>query len=281
MVIAFAANSLLSATKPSIVSRTFTTALPSHHDAPIPILPCRVLHAVLTRPGGIDAATGSSIYRSTISKAEKYMAKSVCQQYLAKANASGVFGVQCTEGSVRDAAEVARVRSLGMDFRMRNKSAFKRAADMYENRKNAIINAHECNHEESQFAQYPSVAATYNIAQSEASGSCFRYASPETVEEAALLRYMDIQTKIAANPTGVYNVWCNEGTVKDQAEDIRIAALNTAFRQGQKPLVKLLAEKYEQRKQGYVMAHGCSYEESLVSKFPSLGACFRSKSYGF
>lgn len=168
-----------------------------------------------------------------------------------------------------------------MDFRKKQASPSKKTFDLFENRKNAIVQSHNCHHEETQFSKYRQVSATYNVAKAEAAGSCFRYASPETVEEAAMLRYMDIQTKIAVNPSGVYNVWCNEGTVKGQAEDIRVAALNTAYRQGQKSTIKLMDEKYQQKKQGFIASHGCSYEEELVSRYPSLGACFRSKTYGY
>lgn len=282
-MIAFTTNVALSVSKPSVGTTSFKTALPAHHESAssLTVAPTMVLRTMLRRPVGSGSVGSMGVFESISSKAEEYMAKSVRNQYLQMSNASGVYGLQCTEGSIKDMTEVARIRSLGRDFRVRGASVSKRTFDMFENRKNAIANSHECHHEERQFADYPKVAATYNVSKSEASGSCFRYASPETVEEASFLRYMDIQTKIAANPTGVYNVWCNEGTVKDQAEDIRVAALNTAFRQGQKSLIKLMDEKYQQKKQGYIAAHGCTYEEGLVTKYPSLGACFRSKSYGY
>lgn len=96
-----------------------------------------------------------------------------------------------------------------------------------------------------------------------------------------MLRYMDIQQNNAANPSGVYNMSCNEGAAKGQAEDIRIAALNAAYRNAQKPMGVLLQEKFNQRKQGYAFANGCNYEEGLISKYPAIGAAFRSKSYGY
>lgn len=216
-----------------------------------------------------------------MAKADKYMADSVRKQYIQSTNPFGTFSVQCTEGSVKHAAEVSRVRSLNADFRLRQSSTAKGTFDLFENRKNAIVNSHGCHHEESQFRDYKSVSATYNVGKSEALGTCFRYGSPETVEEAAMLRFMDIQHKISVNPSGVYNTACNEGAAKGQAEDVRVAALNTAFRQGQKSALRICDEKYQQKKNGYIMSHGCSYEEDLVTKYPSLGSCFRSKSYGY
>eukprot|EP00171_Calliarthron_tuberculosum_P013198 IDg13198t1 len=152
---------------------------------------------------------------------------------------------------------------------------------MYENRRIATHVDHICAVEAKQFSQFSKMAKTYVLARAEAYGTCDRYATPESVEEAAMARYMDIQQKNKANPSGVYNSSCNEGAARYQAEDLRIAALAAAFRQGQKPASVLLQEKFNQRKHGYFMSNGCSYEEDLISKYPAIGACFRSKSYGY
>lgn len=280
-MIAFATNVAVTVSKPSVATTSFKTALPNHAEPTPSAATTMILRTALRKPAGTGYATAFGAISGILKEADIYMSKCVKNQYLAMANPSGVFGLQCTEGSVKFAAEGSRVRALGTQFRALQKSPFKKYSDIYENRKNAIINSHGCSYEESLFSNYPRVAAVYNVAQSEATGSCFRYASPETVEEAAMLRYMDIQTKTSVNPTGVYNTSCNEGTVKNQAEEIRVAALNTAYRQGQKSTIKLLSEKYEQKKSGYAASHNCSYEEGLVSSYPSLGACFRSKSWGY
>lgn len=266
--------------KPALGSTGFSSPLPTGSQAPASNAPTMLLRTKLRNPVRTGSARSSGV-KDLLSKADEYMAYNVKKQYLMKANPMGIYNVQCTEGSVKGLAEVSRVRSLGMKYRMKQASTSKKTYDMYENRKNAVVNSHECHHEEVQFSSYRQVAETYNVAKAEASGSCFRYASPETVEEAAMLRYMDIQMKAAVNPSGVYNIWCNEGTVKGQAEDIRVIALNTAYRQGQKSALKLMNEKYQQKKQGFIATHGCNYEEGLVSLYPALGACFRSKSYGY
>lgn len=243
--------------------------------------PTMVLRTKLARPTGSGTAQSFSVVGKILAKADEYMANCVRHQYIQMTNPSGTFGLQCTEGAVSGMTEVARVRSLAATFRASQRGPSQKSFDMYENRKNSITSSHGCHHEEKQFSDYSKVSASYNVGKSEAEGSCFRYASPETVEEASLLRFMDIQAKISVNPSGVYNTACNEGTVRGQAEDIRVAALNTAYRQGQKSVIRLMDEKYAQKRQGYAASHGCNYEEGLVANNPSLGACFRSKSYGY
>lgn len=214
-------------------------------------------------------------------KADTYMAKGVLRQYLNMSNPTGEFGVQCTEGSVKGAAEAARIRALNTRFRGRQASVSAKYGNMYDNRKMAVSSSHQCHHEESQFVDYPSMTACYNTSKSEALGTCYRYATPETVEEAAMLRYMDIAQNVAANPSGVYSIACNEGASKGASEDLRVASLNAAFRNGQKPVGQLLNEKYQQKKYGYAACHGCNYEEGLVSLYPAIGAAFRPKTYGY
>lgn len=280
---AFASSVAVGPAKLNVSNSSFVTPTPKHDpvatksNAPTMILLQRVQ---LRRPVG--SATASYGRAAKIfAQADKYMSSSVRKQYLAMANPFGTFGVQCTEGSVKFAADFSRIRSLHGTFRRTFTTASKSSFDMYENRKAAIVSSHGCHHEETQFCDFKGVASTYITSKREANGSCSRYAAPETVEEAAMLRYMDIQQNIAANPTGVYNVWCNEGAAKFQAEDVRVAALNTAFRQGQKSMGKLMDEKYQQKKKGYAACHNCTYEESLVSRFPAIGAAFRPKNYGY
>lgn len=194
---------------------------------------------------------------------------------------SGVYGVQCTEGSVKHAAEVARVRVLNNRFRAGQASPSAKYGSMYEYRLSATYADRLCAVEAKQFSSFSNLAKTYCLARAEALGTCDRYATPESVEEAAMARYFDIQQKMAVNPTGVYNSSCVEGSCKDAAEDLRVATLAAAYRNAQKPVNVLLQEKYNQRMNGYVRAHGCEYEESLITRFPAVGAAFRPKAYGY
>lgn len=215
-----------------------------------------------------------------IEKADCYMGDTIRRQYKKLSTPSGVYGVQCTEGAVKFSAEVARVRALNSNYRQLLRSPLKKYFDMYENRRAAIAASSNCHYEEKLFCAFPKASAAYNLGKSEAEGACMRYALPETVEEASMMRFMDIQQNNAANPSGVYNMSCNEGTVKGQADDVRIAALNTAYRSAQRPIGQIMQGKYNQRKYGYTFANGCNYEESLINKYPALGATFRSRTYG-
>lgn len=278
---AFTPSTALPTNKAAIGCSSFTTALPLERPVKVSSAPTMLLRTLNRKTFGGGLLTKRRSAEGILRKAEEYMGTSVRKQYLALSNPLGTFSVQCTEGSIRGAADFARVRALNTDFRKKQASASKRGFDLFENRRNAIVNSHECSHEERQFSKYAKVAETYNMARMEYTGACARYASPESVEEAAMMRYMDIQQKIAVNPSGVYNIWCNEGAAKGQADDVRVAALNTAYRQGQKSINRLLDEKYQQRKAGFIACHGCNYEEGLVSNFPAIGASFRSKSYGY
>ncbi len=202
-------------------------------------------------------------------------------QYYKMSQPYGVYSGQCTEGSVKHAAETARVRVLNNQFRARQAGPAAKYGAMYEYRLAATYADHLCAVEAKQYSQFSKLAKTYCLARAEALGTCDRYATPESVEEAAMARYFDIQQKIAVNPTGVYNSACVEGSCKEAAEDLRVATLAAAYRNAQKPVNVQLQEKYNQRQNGYVQAHGCSYEESLITRFPAVGAAFRPKAYGY
>lgn len=238
------------------------------------------LRVISDKPVGLAESMFGGV-GGLLGKADDYMGKSISKQYLNIANPTGVYSVQCTEGSVRGAAEVTRVRALNAIFRASQSSPSKTYFDLYENRKAAISSSHQCHHEEKQFCDYNSVCESYNQTKAEAHGQCIRYGTPETIEEAAMVRYMDIQQNNAANPSGVYNTSCNEGSCRGQSEDLRVLGLNAAFRNGQKPLIQLFQEKYNQRKAGYAACHGCTYEEGIVCDYPAVGAAFRSRTYGY
>ncbi|CAN8063659.1 unnamed protein product [Agarophyton chilense] len=280
-MIAFAPSTALTSARVATSGSSFTTNVPCVSPSRRPHnAPTMALRRSLVKPTG---TTGTSYggAATILNMADGYMAKSVLNQYLNISQPTGVYGVQCAEGSVQGAADATRVRALSNRFRAKQASPAKKYGDLYENRKNAVLADHICQYEESLFTKYPKLSSTYNLARSEAYGTCIRYATPESVQEAAMMRYMDIQQNIAANPTGVYNSSCNEGTVRGQAEQLRVAALNVAYRNAQKPIGQIMNERYQQKKYGYNMCHGCTYEESLVSKYPAIGAAFRQKSYGY
>lgn len=85
-------------------------------------------------------------------------------------------------------------------------------------------------------------------------------------------RYMaqciTMQYKMTAAPFGVYNVQCTEGTIRGQAEQARNMALSTTFRMKQRAVSRKFADYTETRRKALIGAHGCHYEEKLLSKFP-------------
>lgn len=85
-------------------------------------------------------------------------------------------------------------------------------------------------------------------------------------------RYMakcvNMQYKMTAVPNGVYSVRCTEGTVKQQAEESRSAALSAEFRMKQRSRVQKFGDYTETRRNAIIAAQGCSYEEKLVDRFP-------------
>ncbi|PXF39950.1 R-phycoerythrin gamma chain, chloroplastic [Gracilariopsis chorda] len=85
-------------------------------------------------------------------------------------------------------------------------------------------------------------------------------------------RYMaqciTMQYKMTAAPLGVYNVQCTEGTIRGQAEDARNLALSTSFRMKQRTVSQKFADYTETRRKALIGAHGCTYEEKLLAKFP-------------
>ncbi|KAI0562792.1 hypothetical protein FGB62_53g00 [Gracilaria domingensis] len=76
------------------------------------------------------------------------------------------------------------------------------------------------------------------------------------------------QYKMTAAPYGTYNVQCTEGTVRGQAESGRKLALSTDFRMKQRSVFQKFADYTETRRKAIIAAHGCTYEENLLVKFP-------------
>lgn len=82
------------------------------------------------------------------------------------------------------------------------------------------------------------------------------------------------QYKMTAVPNGVYNVQCTEGTVKLQAEEARNAALSAQFRLKQRSSSQKFGDFTETRRKAIIAAHGCSYEEKLLDRFPMVARTY-------
>lgn len=217
----------------------------------------------------------------TLTKADNYMARSINMQYKATACPTGTYGVQCTEstGKAGRSADAARVAALNRVFREKQRSPAKVYGDMYENRKQALKGT-ICHTEEKMIQAYSTSAAALVIGRAEATGACDKYGIPESVEEAAMMRYMHIQQQAAA-VGGVIPSSCVEGASKGAADAARVAQLASKYRNAQKPTGQLLQEKFNQVKHGLGFANGCNYEEGLVINYPAVGSCFRPTTYGY
>jgi len=244
--------------------------------------PTMVLGTVATpRRGFMQIAKNSAA--SSIDSADDYFAKSVVMQYKGMSCASGVYSVQCAEGSIGGAAEEKRIAALAAQFRERQMSPFQKASALFENRKRAIIAIdHDCDYEEKMMTTYPKLAAAFALGKAEAMRTCARYATPTSIEEEYMAVSVDNQMKARSCPGGVYSSSCQEGTYKGAAEWARVNGLATAFRTTQKTDLQATQERYDMAKFGRTQyGHGCSYEEALFETFPATAAAMRSKSYNY
>eukprot|EP00188_Purpureofilum_apyrenoidigerum_P001573 Plantae.Rhodophyta-Purpureofilum_apyrenoidigerum.ctg18826.p1 GENE.Plantae.Rhodophyta-Purpureofilum_apyrenoidigerum.ctg18826~~Plantae.Rhodophyta-Purpureofilum_apyrenoidigerum.ctg18826.p1 ORF type:complete len:332 (-),score=70.45 Plantae.Rhodophyta-Purpureofilum_apyrenoidigerum.ctg18826:86-1081(-) len=211
-----------------------------------------------------------------------YMADKITKQYKAMTmQGGGIYSTQCTEGTTKGAAELARIRVKSAEFRMKQLSVQEKERMKYENRKQAIINAHGCHHEEKMFIKNPISAATYNVKKSEAMMTCNRYATAESLAEDYMARSVENQMKAKAVPNGVYTVKCSDGAWKDHAESSRVAARASFFRAAQMNESARERAKYNSRKHAITnYGHGCDHEEAEFLEFPAMAAAMRGPEYG-
>lgn len=245
-----------------------------------PAAPTAVLRAGLRKSAGTASSNFGGV-ATILTKADNYMARSIVAQYKAAACPAGTYGVQCTEstGKAGRSADGARVAALNRAFRMTQRSPAKVYGDMFENRKQALKGS-ICHTEEKMVQAYSTSAAALVVGRAEATGACDKYGIPESVEEAAMMRFMHIQQQAKA-VGGVIPSSCVEGASKGAADAARVAQLASKYRNAQKPAGQLLQEKFNQVKHGLAFANGCNYEEGLVVNYPAVGACFRPTTYGY
>lgn len=93
--------------------------------------------------------------------------------------------------------------------------------------------------------------------------------SPSTAADKYVAECLTAQYKMLSNPMGVYSIACTEGASKLQAEESRELSNMASFRAKQVSVAQKFGSYTEARRAGFVLAKGCSYEESLVAKFPT------------
>lgn len=207
---------------------------------------------------------------------DDYIANCVRRQYIAKQNASGVFGPSCTEGTVRGAAEDSRVAALAARFRRRQRPSAVSFADLFETRRRATVLAGGCNYEEMLVRRYADSALATVVGSSETIGACSRYIAPESVEEKYMAKCVERAASARSAASGVYTVMCCDGTTKGAAETKRVASLATAYRQKWRSGLAKEAYKYNVAKFARVnYSNMCSYEDALFEKYPAVAASMR------
>mmetsp|Transcript_10797 Transcript_10797/g.28897 ORF Transcript_10797/g.28897 Transcript_10797/m.28897 type:complete len:285 (-) Transcript_10797:849-1703(-) len=215
-------------------------------------------------------------------KVDEYFAASVTRQYKQMAVPFGEYTTQCAEGAVRGQAEERRNAALSRQFRLKQRSPAAKAHALFENRKQALIAAHNCSAEEKLFVSYPKLAAAYVLGKAEAMRTCSRYVVPDSVAEEYMAAAVDKQMKMRGARGGVYSSSCVEGNQKGQAEQARVHGLAAAFRAAQKSPAQKSGERYAAAKYGRLQfAHGCEHEEQEFNKYPACAAAMRSTAYGY
>lgn len=228
--------------------------------------------------GGIGAGgdPDTMITYEPITSADRYMAECVTKQNKMTACPGGVYSVRCTEGTTKGQAEDSRIASLATSFRMGHRSTSQKFGDFTEVRRKAIIACAGCSYEEKLVDLFPISARAVVRSGSESKGVCVRYAVGMTPEETYMAGCVDKQSKFRAVPYGVYDVMCNDGSVKGNAEFKRISDLSARFRAGQLPKTAKEQIKFDSAKYARdYYGHGCDYEEVLFNKYPAVSASMR------
>lgn len=221
-------------------------------------------------------ATTDVVRGPTAAAADVYMARSVRSQFKATAVPFGVYTAACTEGTVKGAADAARVASLSATFRSGHRSVASKYGDYFETRRQATIAAHGCSYEEALLGAYPRTAAAMLLGTAEASRACVRYASSSSPEEAYMAASVDAAMKARAVVGGVYAPSCTDGSAGGEAEAKRVAAVAVRFRSAHLPATTRTAARYDAARAARAhYGHGCSYEEALFDKYSAVAAAMR------
>lgn len=186
------------------------------------------------------------------------------------------YTAACTEGTVKGAADAARVASLSATFRAGHRSVAQKYGDYTEARRQATIAAHGCSYEEALLGAYPRTAAAMLLGTAEATRACVRYASAASPAEAYMAASVDAAMKARAVAGGVYAPSCTDGSTGGEAEAKRVAAVAARFRSAHLPQTTRAAARYDAARAARVhYGHGCSYEEGLFDKYSAVAAAMR------
>mmetsp|Transcript_9451 Transcript_9451/g.19932 ORF Transcript_9451/g.19932 Transcript_9451/m.19932 type:complete len:295 (-) Transcript_9451:344-1228(-) len=243
----------------------------------------RRMQTRVPKVSGFSTKVTKSKIGKSLDIADEFFANSVITQFKEMSVAkSGVYDMQCTEGNYKGAAFEKRSAALSAAFRATQKSPAAKAFEKFEIRKLAVAAAHDCDHEEYMFINYPKLAAAYVMGMTEAKSTCQRYATPETIEEEFMAAALDKVNKARGCPGGVYSASCIEGNAKGAAEAARLNALGVAYRATMKSASQAEGARFASKKfaRDY-FGHGCDHEEKIFNTYPAVAAGMRSPAYGY
>lgn len=211
-----------------------------------------------------------------MSMADKFMSKSQTREAKQAATPTGVYTVQCTEGTGgSNTAEATRVASLAKEFRLRQSGASSRYADLFATRRAAIVAAGGSHVMESYAVKFPARAAAGVLGRAEKLRACSRYFGETDEASEYMFECVERQYKAKNVAGGVYSTACCDGRQGGDAENARVSALGTAYRAGQLSESQKTQARYDASHEAIYGSTGCSFEEEEFVKFPKMSAAMR------
>lgn len=211
-----------------------------------------------------------------MSAADRFQYRSQTQEAKQGATVTGVYTVQCTEGtSGWNSAEQTRLATLAMNFRLRQASASTRYADLFATRRAAIVQAAGSHVQEGYATTFPARAAASVAGRAERLGACSRYMADADEAQGYMFRAVDRQYKQMRAGGGVYSTLCADGRVQGDADAARVSALAAQFRGGQMGAKRTEAMRYSSIQEATTLGRSCGYEEEYFEQFPKMAASMR------
>lgn len=208
--------------------------------------------------------------------ADRFQYRSQTREAKEAVSSTGVYTVQCTEGTSKSATtEDSRMSGLARDYRLRQASLSQRYADLFATRRAAIVQTFGSHTMESYVVRFPARASASVAGRAEAQGACSRYYGVEGDGQEYMYKCVDNQYKALRVPHGEFSTMCADGREKSQAEASRIISLAAQFRGSQFTTLQKTQMRYNAIKEATILASGCDYEEAYFQKFPKMAAAMR------
>lgn len=207
-------------------------------------------------------------------KYDEFCARSMLRVFKQAAVPFGEYTTKCTEGTVPQQANEARIFNRTQAFKQAQKPVALRMKEKYATRKACFTLAHNCSREESQFKDMPMSARTYIAGKMEALGTCYRNVRPTTKEEDYMAGSVKAQLYMKKFPFGTYGVGtCEDGFTQGDAENRRVVALSSEYRMAQSSAATVTGQMYASALMArQLFTHDCNHEEVQCSDYPAVAA---------